>query len=91
MTSDHFRYSGVAGETTMLSRAVSFCFLFGFVHRRCSSPPRELWGSRAFWVFQLLFMTGLLGHFKDLICKALQLVAVFDLLLPLGVEDVDPI
>jgi hypothetical protein len=36
-------------------------------------------------------MTGLLGHFKDLICKALQLVAVFDLLLPLGVEDVDPI
>jgi hypothetical protein len=25
-TSDHFRYSGVAGETAMTSRAVSFCF-----------------------------------------------------------------
>jgi hypothetical protein len=28
-TSDHFRYSGVAGETAMTSQAVSFYFLFG--------------------------------------------------------------
>jgi hypothetical protein len=27
-TSDHFMYSGVAGETAMTSRAVSFYFLF---------------------------------------------------------------
>jgi hypothetical protein len=25
-TSDHLRYSGLAGETAMTSRAVSFCF-----------------------------------------------------------------
>jgi hypothetical protein len=25
--SDHFSYSGVVGETTMTSRAMSFCFL----------------------------------------------------------------
>jgi hypothetical protein len=28
-TSDHFRYSGVAGKTFMTSQAMSFYFLFG--------------------------------------------------------------
>jgi hypothetical protein len=28
-TLDHFRYSGVVGETTMTSWAVNFCFLLG--------------------------------------------------------------
>jgi hypothetical protein len=36
-TSDHLRYSGVAGETAMTSRAVSFCFpLMSRGHHRCS-------------------------------------------------------
>jgi hypothetical protein len=36
-------------------------------------------------------MIGLFGHLEDLICKALQTVTVSGLVLPLEVEDIDPI
>jgi hypothetical protein len=45
----------------------------------------------AFWVFRLLFVFSHFGRLEDLIYKTLQSVAVPGLVLPLGVEDADPV
>jgi hypothetical protein len=44
-----------------------------------------------FWVFWLLLVISLFGCLEDLICKMLQSIIVLNLVLPLRVEDADPV
>jgi hypothetical protein len=71
--SDHFRYSGVAGETTMTSRAMSFYFLLDSGVGSTINVVDLLVRLRevALWIFGLLFLVGLFGQLENLIYKAL--------------------
>jgi hypothetical protein len=48
-------------------------------------------GEIALWFFGLLLLIDLLDHLECHICKTLESIIILSLVLPLGVENVDPI
>jgi hypothetical protein len=92
-TSDHLRYSRVAGLTAMTSRAVSFCFLVGSYE----SGPRNVvdlfmsLGEDTPGILGLLLLISWLGRLQNLICNTLVSVVVSGLVLSLGLKNANAI
>jgi hypothetical protein len=92
-TSDHLKYSKVAGETAMTSQAMSFCFL-GIIWVRATIDIVDLFmsfGRVTLGFFRLFLSIGPFGRLEHLVYEILELVIVPGLMLSLGVENADAI
>jgi hypothetical protein len=88
-TSDHFRYSEVAGETAMTSWA-EFLFHLRLIAVRSTVDVIDLlmnFEEITLWLFGHLLLIGLSGHLEHHIYETTESVTVPGFVLSLGVEN----